>query len=489
MPTCVCAVSCCSNNTRKLRLWKKLTCQKHECNYGTGRCVCSPPFTLYPFPTEMKDPEGRHVWTQLVCQNIPSRKHWAPSRYERVCSKHFKDGMPTAQNPYPVLHLNDPGAKANRRGRPRHPGILESIEVPEKIRKLEKNATTSRGEPEDEDELFDDSEPGESDENSRDSQDVTVGDVESLVSRDSQESDDTDKESLHENETAAIDEDTGNTQEEEPSEPADLSTAQHKDDATSVNTPTSTESCKDLTSSNSAQVQEQPMDLQSSKNSSDTINSAESKDGEVKSQPSHENTIKEEDKTDANPSTTDAPIDLRSSSPKTQKAVNVQRMPPPTSTVASESAQPQVTPKLVGTVAKEKTLTASDMPINLKSSIRPGGDKSVHKQILHLQALQPKPSQAPQHSQGTPVRSSVHLAGGSIPRNQNFTMVPSLAAVSDPGQSKYNDLLTVIEDMGREVRPTYAGSKTSMERLKRGITYARVLLQQCKVEAKRSARY
>jgi hypothetical protein len=38
-----------------------------------------------------------------------------------------------------------------------------------------------------------------------------------------------------------------------------------------------------------------------------------------------------------------------------------------------------------------------------------------------------------------------------------------------PGQSKYAQLLGVIEEMGREVRPTYAGSRSSAERLKRGI--------------------
>lgn len=35
-------------------------------------------------------------------------------------------------------------------------------------------------------------------------------------------------------------------------------------------------------------------------------------------------------------------------------------------------------------------------------------------------------------------------------------------------QGTYSDLLSVIEEMGREIRPTYAGSKSAMERLKRG---------------------
>uniref|UniRef100_H3A695 Cyclin dependent kinase 2 associated protein 2 n=1 Tax=Latimeria chalumnae TaxID=7897 RepID=H3A695_LATCH len=35
-------------------------------------------------------------------------------------------------------------------------------------------------------------------------------------------------------------------------------------------------------------------------------------------------------------------------------------------------------------------------------------------------------------------------------------------------QNTYSDLLAVIEEMGKEIRPTYAGSKSAMERLKRG---------------------
>ncbi|KAF4090795.1 hypothetical protein AMELA_G00055950 [Ameiurus melas] len=39
--------------------------------------------------------------------------------------------------------------------------------------------------------------------------------------------------------------------------------------------------------------------------------------------------------------------------------------------------------------------------------------------------------------------------------------------------STYSELLSVIEEMSREIRPTYAGSKSAMERLKRGIIHAR----------------
>lgn len=63
------------------------------------------------------------------------------------------------------------------------------------------------------------------------------------------------------------------------------------------------------------------------------------------------------------------------------------------------------------------------------------------------------------------------------------------ASALDPqSQSKYQQLLSVIEEMSKDIRPTYAGSKSSAERLKRGIVYARILVRECLVETERSAR-
>lgn len=69
------------------------------------------------------------------------------------------------------------------------------------------------------------------------------------------------------------------------------------------------------------------------------------------------------------------------------------------------------------------------------------------------------------------------------------TAIPMTPKVQQqPGQSKYAQLLGVIEEMGREVRPTYAGSRSSAERLKRGIVHARILVRECLIETERSAR-
>ena len=46
------------------------------------------------------------------------------------------------------------------------------------------------------------------------------------------------------------------------------------------------------------------------------------------------------------------------------------------------------------------------------------------------------------------------------------------------GQSKYNQLLTVLQDMEKDIRPSYAGSKSSTERLKRGIVHSRILIRE-----------
>lgn len=51
-------------------------------------------------------------------------------------------------------------------------------------------------------------------------------------------------------------------------------------------------------------------------------------------------------------------------------------------------------------------------------------------------------------------------------------------------QSKYAELLAIIEELGKEIRPTYAGSKSAMERLKRGASGAPAGGASCVVTAK-----
>ena len=87
-------------------------------------------------------------------------------------------------------------------------------------------------------------------------------------------------------------------------------------------------------------------------------------------------------------------------------------------------------------------------------------------------------------------------AGNSAPATPRSTETEGTNANSatsqqkqpQQSQSKYIQLLSVIEEMGKDIRPTYAGSKTSTERLKRGIVQARILVRECLMECERAAR-
>ncbi|KAA3670157.1 uncharacterized protein DEA37_0005614, partial [Paragonimus westermani] len=45
--------------------------------------------------------------------------------------------------------------------------------------------------------------------------------------------------------------------------------------------------------------------------------------------------------------------------------------------------------------------------------------------------------------------------------------------------NKYAHLLQVIEEMGRDIKPTYANNKNAAERLKKNIHTARILVREC----------
>jgi len=63
----VCAVIGCGNGEYGINKWKSVDCPVHEgCKQGDGNCVCPPPYVLYPFSHEKKDPVGRRTWTRLI---------------------------------------------------------------------------------------------------------------------------------------------------------------------------------------------------------------------------------------------------------------------------------------------------------------------------------------------------------------------------------------------------------------------------------------
>ncbi|CAJ0600365.1 unnamed protein product [Cylicocyclus nassatus] len=66
----------------------------------------------------------------------------------------------------------------------------------------------------------------------------------------------------------------------------------------------------------------------------------------------------------------------------------------------------------------------------------------------------------------------------------------SLPQYSVPGPqiasgSKYQQLLALIEELGKDIRPTYTGNKICAERLKRSIAHSRILVRECLIEAEK----
>ncbi|KXJ04968.1 Cyclin-dependent kinase 2-associated protein 1 [Exaiptasia diaphana] len=61
------------------------------------------------------------------------------------------------------------------------------------------------------------------------------------------------------------------------------------------------------------------------------------------------------------------------------------------------------------------------------------------------------------------------------PKPQIPAAKPQLSSPSSSvqmSQSKYVELLAVIEEIGKDIRPTYAGSKNASERLKKVSVYS-----------------
>lgn len=84
------------------------------------------------------------------------------------------------------------------------------------------------------------------------------------------------------------------------------------------------------------------------------------------------------------------------------------------------------------------------------------------------------------HNMGLPS----HLMGsGSSSGQMNAT---GNAGSVKMNQTRYQQLLGLIDEMGREIRSTYVGNKNSMERLKRGIASARILVKDCQLECERN---
>ncbi|XP_007906001.1 cyclin-dependent kinase 2-associated protein 1 isoform X1 [Callorhinchus milii] len=103
--------------------------------------------------------------------------------------------------------------------------------------------------------------------------------------------------------------------------------------------------------------------------------------------------------------------------------------------------------------------------------------------VLSLSQVGSLPS--PSGSMGPSVQAFRPLFNDYGPPSMGYLQGVSSSQVP---QSKYAELLAIIEELGKDIRPTYAGSKSAMERLKRGIIHARGLVRECLAETERNAR-
>lgn len=107
--------------------------------------------------------------------------------------------------------------------------------------------------------------------------------------------------------------------------------------------------------------------------------------------------------------------------------------------------------------------------------------QELEKNSVSITQINPK-SQANANKQANNINN--------IPNVNISAVTPSIqpsspATPSNQALSKYSQLLMVIEEMGKDIRPTYSGSRSSAERLKRTIVTARILVRECLLETER----
>lgn len=137
---------------------------------------------------------------------------------------------------------------------------------------------------------------------------------------------------------------------------------------------------------------------------------------------------------------------------------------------------------MVESKLSDVTVTAIPM-LNRSNSIQSQQSYQQQHQQQQLQHLQQQHLQQQQQN-----LSSVITTQTSANITTPMTSTNNIPSSVSSGLSKYAQLLAVIEEMSRDIRPTYTGSRSSAERLKRGIVHARILVRECLLETERSAR-
>lgn len=103
----------------------------------------------------------------------------------------------------------------------------------------------------------------------------------------------------------------------------------------------------------------------------------------------------------------------------------------------------------------------------------------------------PSPSPLPQMSNSqlqSPLIQSSHNSQSNASLVSMASAQPMSSSSNKQNHSRYQQLLTIIDEMGRDIRNTYLGNKNSSERLKRAIASARILVKDCQLECERNTK-
>ena len=166
----------------------------------------------------------------------------------------------------------------------------------------------------------------------------------------------------------------------------------------------------------------------------------------------------------------------QTSNPGTPRVEEVRATPPPVrETPPPVRATPPPAPAVRGTPSP--AVVRATPPPQVKATPPHSGKAGPSPSAFRT-------SGAPTQVKSIPAHLNIPSPGmsfGNSAYGSNQRQVPH-------SQSKYGQLLSVIEELGKDIRPTYAGSKVSSEKLKRGIVHARILVRECLMECERSAR-
>lgn len=72
-----------------------------------------------------------------------------------------------------------------------------------------------------------------------------------------------------------------------------------------------------------------------------------------------------------------------------------------------------------------------------------------------------------------------------LPKDESDTV----SIVPLNGDTKYSQLLSIIQEIGKDIKLTYAGSRNSIEKLKTEIVQARLLIKDCLLETEGNSRH